>query len=200
MGKEQTRTYRITFKDDEDGHATRDHNITRINNFLKMRDEHSTLLFLIDLGIVSALKEIAKTGDVEAQLEVDIQEKLLAIKRLEAKWSNLNKLYDKMAAEEFQEWCRDKNIPVSEFLEWREKREINTWADAVRKWLDGLLRDGNPVQTTAIKQMGIESGLIDVDLQDQQWEYIKLIAHREGYTGKGYGRWQKTTVIHKADF
>lgn len=203
MGKEHTRTYRITFKDNEEGHAARDHSITKINNFLKMRDEHSTLLFLLDTGILSVLKEIAKTGDAEAQIEVDIQEKLLEIQRFETKWTNLNKLYDRMSAEDFQQWCAEKNISISDFLEWQERKETNTWADSVRKWLSGLLKDGNPIQVSAIKQMAIEAGMIDTTdshSEKQQWDYIRQIASREGYTGKSFGCWQKPVVNRKADF
>lgn len=203
MGKEHTRTYRITFKDDEEGHAARDHNITRINNFLKMKDEHTTLLFLLDAGVLAVLKEMAKTGDVEAQFEVDIQEKLLEIKRMETKWTMLNKLYEKMTAEDFQKWCTEKNISISDFEDWRENREVNTYADGVRKWLEGLLKDGNPVQVSAIKEMAIEAGFVDSsnpETEKQQWGYIRTIANREGYTGKGYGCWQKPVVGRKADF
>jgi hypothetical protein len=203
MTKEFTRTYRITFKDTEDGHTGRDYNITRINNFLKMKDDHMTLLFLLDLGIKTSLEEIAKTGDAEAQLEVDIQEKLLEYKRMESRWSNLNKLYDKMPAEEFQQFCANKNIPISNFLEWREKKAMDSWADKARHWLDALLSDGNPVQTSAVKQIAMESGLIDPIIEKQQWDYLKLLAHRQGYTGKAYGCWQRgadANNANKADF
>jgi hypothetical protein len=200
MAKEFTRTLRITYKDTEEGHAARDHNITRINNFLKMQDEYASLSFILDLGIKTALEDIAKTGDKEAKLEVAIQHKLLEFRRLEGRWSNLNKLYDKMTSEQFQEFCSHENVPISEFLEWRERKANDSWTDKVRNWLDDLLRDGNPIQSNAVKHMAIESGLIDPNMEKQQWDYIKVLAHRNGYTGKTYGCWQRTIDKQEPSF
>ena len=70
MAKEPTRTIRITYKDTEEGHADRDLKISKINNYLlKSRDEQSTYLFILDLGIQTALQQMANAGDLEAKMK-----------------------------------------------------------------------------------------------------------------------------------
>ncbi len=38
------------------------------------------------------------------------------------------------------------------------------------------------------------SGSIQPEFEVQQWGYIKVIAHREGFTGKVRGCWQKQVI------
>lgn len=198
--REPTRTVRITYKDTDEGHAEREHRISMVHNFLKLRNEHDTLFYLLEKGLAEALDEMGRTGDSEAKLAAAIQKKLLDVQRKESQWTSLNKLYDKMSSEEFTAWCAESNIDMDTFLEWREKKAMDSHADMVRKWLSDLLRDGNPVQVDAIKQMAIDNGVVDLDNMEQQWKYIKVIAHREGYTGRIYGCWQRETSSYKPDF
>ncbi len=192
MSKENTRTIRITYKDTEEGHAARDHKISKINNYmLKSKDEQSTYLFLLDLGIQAALQQMGSAGDMDAKMKAAIQEKLTEISSRDYRWAELNKIYDKMPSDEFQKWCEDNDINMSAFLEWREKKQADTWVELARTWLRDLLRDGNPIQTSAIKTMAIEAGIIKPD-NPQQWTYMRVIANREGLTGGTHGCWQST--------
>lgn len=198
--REPTRTIRITIQDTEEGHATRDHHISIINNELKLPNEQKTLFYLLQKGIAATLEELGRFDNKEAKLGAAIQKKLVELQQREGQWSSLNKLYDKMSSEEFTTWCTESGIDMDTFLEWREKKAADSHADVVRKWLADLLRDGNPVQADAIKQMAIENGIVDQDNIDQQWKYIKVIAHREGYTGRVYGCWQRENTSYKPDF
>lgn len=196
MGKEITRTLRITYKDTEEGHAERDHNITMINNKLKLKNEHDTLFYLLMKGIAVTLEEIADgvTSTPEIKMAAAIQKKLVEIHRKEGQWASLNKLYESMSSDDFQAWCIEFGVNMDEFIEWREKKANDSWADLARKWLNDLLRDGNPVQTEAVRELGLSSGIIQPEFEEQQWGYIKVIAHREGFTGKLRGCWQRQNV------
>jgi hypothetical protein len=194
MAKEPTRTIRITYKDTEEGHADRDLKISKINNYLlKSRDEQSTYLFILDLGIQTALQQMANAGDLEAKMKSAIRDKMMEINGRDQRWSELNKLYDKMPSDEFQKWCEDNSINMAAFLEWREKKQADTWADGARRWLRDLLRDGNPIQTDAIRGMAIEAGIIQPE-NHQQWTYLRVIASREGFTSAMHGCWQMVTM------
>ena len=191
--KEPQRTIRITYRDTDEGHADRDMKISKINNQLQSKDEQSTLLFIFDLGIQAALQQMAKTGDLDAKMKAAIREKMNEINGRDHRWSELNKLYDKMPADEFQKWCEDNSISMAVFLEWREKKQADTWADGARRWLRDLLRDGNPVQTDAIRGMAIDAGIIQPE-NHQQWTYLSIIASREGFTSAMHGCWQMVTM------
>jgi hypothetical protein len=194
MAKESTRTLRVTYKDTDEGHADRDMKITMINNFmLKSQDEQSTYFFLFDLGIQTALQQMGKAGDNDAKMKAAIREKMLEINSRDQRWSELNKLYDKMPSDEFQKWCEDNAINMSAFIEWREKKQADTWADLARRWLRDLLRDGNPIQTTAVRDMAVEAGIINAD-NPQQWTYLRVIASRDGFTSNTHGCWQMVTM------
>ncbi len=196
MAKEQTRTMRITYKDSEDGHAERDHNISMIHNTLKLKNEHETYYYLLQKGISVTLDEIGNgpNGTPEIRMAAAIQKKLVEIQRKEGQWASLNRLYDSMSSDDFQKWCNEFSVDMNEFLEWREKKANDSWADMARKWLNDLLRDGNPVQVEAVRELGLSSGMIQPEFEQQQWGYIKVIAHREGFTGKVRGCWQRQNV------
>lgn len=197
--KEPQRTVRITYRDTDEGHADRDMKISKINNQLQSKDEQSTLLFIFDLGIQAALQQMAKTGDLDAKMKAAIREKMNEINGRDHRWNELNKLYDKMPSDEFQKWCEDNFINMAAFLEWREKKQADTWADLARRWLRDLLRDGNPIQTEAIKSMAIEADIIRAD-NPQQWTYLRVIASREGFTSATHGCWQITTMPTEPGF
>jgi hypothetical protein len=196
MAKEPTRTLRITFKDSEEGHAERDHHITMINNYLKLKNEHDTLFYLLQKGIAVTLEEIAKgpNSTPEVKMAAAIQKKLIEYQRKEAQWASLNKLYDSMSSDDFQKWCDEFGVDINLFQEWRDRKANDSWADKVRKWLNDLLRDGNPVQTDAIKAMALEAGIIIPELEKQQWQYINVLAGREGFTGSTRGCWQRKNI------
>lgn len=202
MAKEITRTLRITYKDTEEGHAERDHNITLINNILKLKNEHDTLFYLLMKGIAVTLDEISNGvgSSPEIKMAAAIQKKLVEIQRKEGQWASLNKLYESMSSDDFQRWCTEYGVNMDEFIEWREKKANDSWADLARKWLNDLLRDGNPVQTEAVKELGLSSGIIQPEFEEQQWRYIKVIAHREGFTGKIRGCWQRQNVDIESPF
>lgn len=192
MAKEPTRTLRITIQDTDEGHATRDYHVSIINNFLKLPSDQKTLFYIFQKGIAAALEEIGKLDSKEAKLGAAIQKKLLELQRREGQWASLNKLYDSMSPEDFQSWCENEGVDMEAFLEWRIKKANNTWRERARTWMAEILRDGNPIQTLAIKEMAINAGIIDIETQDQQWKYMCVLAHREGYTGQAYGCWQKS--------
>jgi len=194
MSKENTRTIRITYKDTEEGHADRDLKINKINNYLlKSKDEQSTYIFLLDLGIQTALQQMGSAGDIEAKMKSAIRDKLIEINSRDHRWGELNRLYDKMPSDEFQKWCEDNSINMAAFLEWREKKQADTWVELARKWLRDILRDGNPIQTTAIKEMAIDAGIVQSD-NAQQWTYLRVIASREGFTSTAHGCWQMVNM------
>ena len=196
MAKEQTRTIRITYKDTEEGHAEREHHITIINNMLKLKNEHETLFYLLQKGIAATLDEIGNSfnADPEIKMAAAIQKKLVEIQRKEGQWTSLNKLYDSMSSDDFQGWCEKFNVDMNKFLEWRERKANDSWADGVRKWLNDLLRDGNPIKTEAVREMGLECGIIQPEFEEQQWQYIKVLAGREGFTGITRGCWQRNNI------
>lgn len=200
MAKEPTRTIRITIQDTEEGHATREHHISIINNYLKLPNEQKTMFYIFQKGVAAALEEIGKVDSKEAKLGAAIQKKLLELQRREGQWSSLNKLYDSMSPEDFQSWCSSEGVDMEAFLEWRIKKANNTWRERARHWMADTLRDGNPIQTLAIKEMALEAGIIELDTLDQQWKYMCVLAHREGYTGQTYGCWQKSVVVSDPTF
>jgi hypothetical protein len=196
MTKETTRTLRITFKDTDEGHAERDHNITMINNALKLKNDHDALFYLLQKGIAVTLGEMADgtNSTPEIRMSAAIQKKLVELQRKDGQWASLNKLYDSMSSSDFQKWCDEYGVDMNAFLEWRDKKANDSWADLARKWLNDLLRDGNPIQVESIREIGLAAGVIQPELEGQQWQYIKVIAHREGFTGKARGCWQKQVM------
>lgn len=200
MAKENSRTIRIAVQDTEEGHATREYHISIINNSLRMPTEQKTLYYIFQKGIAACLDEIGKIEGKEAKLGAAIQKKLLEIQRREGQWSSLNKLYDSMSSEDFQSWCSAEGIDMEAFLEWRDKKANDSWRDRARKWLSDILHDGNPIQTSAVKELAIAAGIMDLETQDQQWKYMSVLAHRDGYTGQAYGCWQKNVTSNDPGF
>jgi hypothetical protein len=196
MARETVRTLRFTYKDNDEGHAERDHHVTLINNRLKLKYEHDAMFFIFEKGIATILEEIAKSPDAtpEEKMAASIKNKILEVNRKEAQWASLSKLYDSMSADDFEMFCKEFGVSMSAVLEWRDRKANDSRPGMVRKWLNDLLRDGNPVKTDAIKQMALESGIISPEFEDSQWQYIRVLASREGFTSSARGCWQRKNV------
>lgn len=191
MSKEVSRSIRLNFKITEDEFFDLERNFNMIHHNLGGKEQESRLE-VWRYGVEMMLKKISQTTNgkaKEAAKRASILEKTRLIKERNEEWRMLEKIFDELPPEEFQQWCRDKEIDLVPFLEWRDSRQAENKTQELDKWLSGILRSGDPVPVSKIKELAIAENIIEKD-NAEQWTYVRVVAGRLGYTKLKRGFWQ----------
>lgn len=191
MAKEVTRSIRLNFKINEDEFFSLENDFNAIHHYLGGKEPENRLE-VWKAGIEAMLKQVAQSASSKAKdaaKRAALLEKTRSIKKKREDWRLLEEIFDSLTAEEFSQWCTENDMDINGFLEWRESKQVDSQAQDFERWLAGVLHDGEPIPTVAIKQQAILEGIID-DNDPQQWSYMRVIAGRKGYISKRRGYWQ----------
>lgn len=186
MSRAVTRSIRITYKAADEEYYNLQTEFDVIHRFLGGGKEADTHYAIYQAGIIALLNKVSNTGQ-EAQKRAAIKERVQQIYDAEQNWHYIETIYEKSTSDEFNQWCQQNQINVAAFLEWREAKQRDSIGDEYRHWLADKLKEGEPIATANIRQMAMEEGVIKTS---QDWNYMRLTAHRCGYVSKRHGCWQ----------
>lgn len=106
-------------------------------------------------------------------------------------------LYESIGLDPFVEACEQYGIDWESVL--LDKFTFGTnaplsWAEIAKRTLDVWFQDGKAIKTSDVKQRAIEEGLLegDEDHIAMGWNKLKVLAHRQGFSGAAaHGHWKK---------
>ncbi len=118
-----------------------------------------------------------------------------SIKRL------LAELFEEMGLDKFVDFCQENKFDWEEIINeynWSRQSKPTPWHDKVELLLQDILSDGKPHQLVEIKQILIDANILDESDEivfKRQWDNVRQIASRAGFTTGEMGVWQDISKI-----